>query len=139
MKKSNQTKTQTGNRSLHQSTPPADPPIQKSNNPSSLASSTPSAHPSIQESSNPSSFALVAPPVSSSEAIALIEARPLAPVPAQPVPRRKHRRHGLVARLPRVQRDMVNRMLWNGIPYKNIIAALDDAGFGLSEKNISNW
>jgi hypothetical protein len=53
--------------------------------------------------------------------------------------RRNHRRHGRVARLPRVQRDMVNRMLWNGIPYKNIVAALDDAGFAVSEKNISNW
>jgi hypothetical protein len=34
---------------------------------------------------------------------------------------------------------MVNRMLWNGVPYKNIVAALDDAGFTLSERNISNW
>jgi len=34
---------------------------------------------------------------------------------------------------------MVNRMLWNGVPYKNIVAALDDAGFTLIERNISNW
>jgi len=92
-------------------------------------------------------------------ALAVIEARPLTPASAERSPNhnssiinhnsarglpaqagcRKHRRHGLVARLPRVQRDMVNRMLWNGIPYKNIVAALDDAGFAVSEKNISNW
>jgi hypothetical protein len=34
---------------------------------------------------------------------------------------------------------MVNQMLWNGVPYKNIVAALDDAGFTLIERNISNW
>ncbi len=32
--------------------------------------------------------------------------------------RRKYRRHGRVASLPKLQRDMVNRMLWNGVPYK---------------------
>jgi len=53
--------------------------------------------------------------------------------------RRKHRRNGRVASLPKIQRDMVNRMLWNGVPYKNIVAALDDAGFTLIERNISNW
>src|SRR2546430_1886618 len=67
----------------------------------------------------------------------LIETRPLAPVSNGQ--RCKHRRHGRVACLPRVQRDMVNRMLWNGVPYKNIVSALDDAGFSLNEKNISNW
>ena len=49
------------------------------------------------------------------------------------------RRNGLVARLPKPQRDMVNRMLLNSVPYKNIAAALDNLGFTLSERNISNW
>ena len=30
--------------------------------------------------------------------------------------RRRIRRHGRVASLPKIQRDMVNRMLWNGVP-----------------------
>jgi hypothetical protein len=34
---------------------------------------------------------------------------------------------------------MVGRMLWNGVPYKNIVAALDDNGFNVTERNVSNW
>jgi hypothetical protein len=34
---------------------------------------------------------------------------------------------------------MVGRMLWNGVPYKNIVAALDECGFSATERNISNW
>ncbi len=34
---------------------------------------------------------------------------------------------------------MVNHMLWNAVPYKNIVAALDEAGFTVTERNISNW
>jgi hypothetical protein len=53
---------------------------------------------------------------------------------------RRARRNGRVACLPRPQRDMVNRMLWNSVPYKNIVAALNEVGFsGISERNISNW
>ncbi|MEY2430026.1 MAG: hypothetical protein QOJ40_2911, partial [Verrucomicrobiota bacterium] len=70
-----------------------------------------------------------------SQAAALINARPL---PSQ-CPKRRIRRNGRVASLPKIQRDMVNRMIWNGVPYKNIVAALDDAGFTLIERNISNW
>jgi len=73
--------------------------------------------------------------MSSGQAAALIAAKPLPP-PAQP---RKTRRNGRVASLPRIQRDMVNHMLWNAVPYKNIIAALDEAGFTVTERNISNW
>src|SRR5260221_3877229 len=58
-------------------------------------------------------------------------------VPRSP---RNARRNGRVACLHRPQRDMVNRMLWNSVPYKNIVAALDNVGFsGISERNISNW
>jgi hypothetical protein len=34
---------------------------------------------------------------------------------------------------------MVNRMLWNGVPYKSIVDALHVAGFSATERNISNW
>ncbi len=66
---------------------------------------------------------------------ALVEAEPL------PVPSFGHQRqrNGRVARLPRSQRDMVNRMIWNAIPYKNIAAALRDAGFPITERQISSW
>jgi hypothetical protein len=34
---------------------------------------------------------------------------------------------------------MVNRMLSNGIPYKNIVTALQHAGFEVKERNVSSW
>jgi hypothetical protein len=77
----------------------------------------------------------ISAPVSSTEAAAIINARPL-PKPAQP---RKIRRHGRVASLPKLQRDKVNRMLWNGVPYKNISLAIGEAGYTITARNISNW
>jgi hypothetical protein len=53
--------------------------------------------------------------------------------------RRKIRRHGRIASLPAILRDMVNRMLWNAVPYKNIVGALAEAGYDVTERNISNW
>ncbi|MEY2427290.1 MAG: hypothetical protein QOJ40_175 [Verrucomicrobiota bacterium] len=52
---------------------------------------------------------------------------------------RKTRRKGRIAALPRLQREMVNRMLWNSVPYKNIIGALGEAGYTATERNVSNW
>jgi hypothetical protein len=72
-------------------------------------------------------------PTAHSQPPTFIETKPVATQP------HKARRKGRVASLPKVQRDMVNRMLWNGVPYKNIAAALDEAGFTISERNISNW
>ncbi len=74
----------------------------------------------------------------------MINASPLLPaapgiLSPGPCAKRKIRRKGRVASLPKLQRDMVNRMLWNGVPYKNIVVALDDAGFTLIDRNISNW
>jgi hypothetical protein len=60
----------------------------------------------------------------------------LLPSPAQP---RKIRRNGRVACLPKLQRDMVNHMLWNAVPYKNIVEALDEEGYTVTERNISSW
>jgi hypothetical protein len=104
---------------------------------------------------HPTLNSLVLPPITSTQAVALIDAKPLTPAtPAGSAAghltlnsqsstlnahRSRHRRKGRVASLPKLQRDMVNHMLWNGIPYKNIVAALDDAGFKLIERNISNW
>ena len=66
---------------------------------------------------------------------AVIDAKAL---PAN-VQRHKARRKGRIACLPKLQRDMVNRMITNGVPYKNIVEALDEAGFAVTERNISNW
>src|ERR1051325_3168953 len=52
---------------------------------------------------------------------------------------RKIRRNGRVACLPKLQRDMVNHMLWNAVPSKTIVAALADDYFAVTERNISNW
>jgi len=49
------------------------------------------------------------------------------------------RRNGRIARLPKLERDMVNRMLQNGVPYPNIVAALGELGITVTERNISNW
>src|SRR5262245_32060841 len=74
-------------------------------------------------------------------AVAVIDAHPVTATSRGAMsgsPARKSRRRGRVASLPKLQRDMVNRMLWNGVPYKNIVAALHDEGFTLIERNISN-
>src|SRR6266481_1856689 len=54
-------------------------------------------------------------------------------------PCRTSRRNGRIACLPRVQRDMVNHMLWNAVPYKNIVAAIDEEGYTVTERQISSW
>jgi hypothetical protein len=87
---------------------------------------------SLQPATNCS---IVAAPVSSSEAAAIINTKPLPP----PAKLRKAQRNGHVARLPKLQRDMVNHMLWNAVPYRNIVIALRESGFTVSDRNISNW
>ena len=37
-------------------------------------------------------------------------------------------RNGKIARLPKLERDMVNRMLQNNLPYPAIVGALDEVG-----------
>ena len=48
-------------------------------------------------------------------------------------------RNGKVARLPKVHRDMVNRMLFNNIPPATIVDALEELGYTVTRRNISNW
>jgi hypothetical protein len=48
-------------------------------------------------------------------------------------------RNGKIARLPRPERDMVNRMLFNNIPHHRIVAALDELNIKVTVRNISNW
>ncbi len=48
-------------------------------------------------------------------------------------------RNGKIACLPKLERDMVNRMLHNHIPYSKIVGALDELQINVTERNVSNW
>jgi hypothetical protein len=54
-------------------------------------------------------------------------------------PQPSSRRNGKIARLPKETRDMLNRMLDDGIPYHVIIDELGEAGEGLNHQNLTNW
>jgi hypothetical protein len=75
-------------------------------------------------------------PVTPAQPPVVIETQPL---PAPAVAPHKARRRGRVASLPQIHRDLVGRMLANGVPYKNIVGALDECGFTLTERNVSSW
>lgn len=49
------------------------------------------------------------------------------------------RRNGKIARLPKESRDIINRMLDDGIPYHVIIDELGEAGEVLNTQNLTNW
>ena len=51
----------------------------------------------------------------------------------------KRTRNGKIARLPKVHRDMVNRMLFNNMPPAKIVGALEELGYTVTRRNISNW
>src|SRR5213595_1449304 len=79
----------------------------------------------------PTPEALAAPPQNGAGEASSLAAHPHAVASA--AERRKIRRNGRIACLPKLQRDMVNRMLWNGVPYKNIVGALEEADFTVTE------
>src|SRR4051812_16292238 len=39
-----------------------------------------------------------------------------------------HIRNGKIARLPKLERDMVSRLLYNNVPYRKIVGALEERG-----------
>jgi hypothetical protein len=49
------------------------------------------------------------------------------------------RRNGKIARLPKETREMINRMIDDGLPYKVIIDELGETGEGLNLQNLTNW
>ncbi|HWW01530.1 MAG TPA: hypothetical protein VNZ64_17665 [Candidatus Acidoferrum sp.] len=57
--------------------------------------------------------------------------------PSSPFKRRP--RTGAFAQLPKPERDMACRMISERVPYKRISQALLQAGYQVSERNISNW
>jgi hypothetical protein len=48
-------------------------------------------------------------------------------------------RNGKIARLPKLERDMVNKLLHNHVSYSKIVFALGERGITVTERNISNW
>ena len=63
------------------------------------------------------------------------------PVPASLLPNgsRHNTRNGKIARLPKLYRDLVSRLLQNNVPQEKIVAALDQEGIVVTQRNISNW
>lgn len=48
-------------------------------------------------------------------------------------------RNGKIARLPKLERDLVNKLLHNHVPYSKIVSALSERDITVTERNISNW
>ncbi len=61
------------------------------------------------------------------------------PAPAQTRASKPKTRNGRIAHLPKLERDMVNRMLFDGIPQNKIAEALVQRGFKVTPRNVSNW
>src|SRR4051812_19983691 len=76
------------------------------------------------------------PPPSDSPSDDDSESEVLSPPPATPG---KRRRNGKIARLEKLERDMVCRMLWDGVAYERIVAALAEVGIVVTVRNVSNW
>src|ERR1041385_6953477 len=68
-----------------------------------------------------------------------IEAAPISALAVLPQPEpKKKTRNGKIARLPYLQRDLVNRLLRNNVPHDNIRGALEEYGIRVPIRNISN-
>jgi hypothetical protein len=61
------------------------------------------------------------------------------PLQAVQKPRPGKPRNGKIAHLPKVQREMVSRMLANNVPHAKIADALTEWGITVTPRNISNW
>ncbi len=59
--------------------------------------------------------------------------------PAQNRASKPKTRNGRIARLPKIERDMVCRMLADAIPHDKIADALAQRGFKVTPRNVSNW
>jgi hypothetical protein len=92
-------------------------------------------NPYTPPTSRPAPVAPITPPAPPAPAASNGNGAP----PAQSDAESSRRRNGFIARLPKLERDMVNEMLSNGVPYAQIAGALDEIGYVVSERNISNW
>src|SRR5439155_6690489 len=59
--------------------------------------------------------------------------------PAAGAPLGQRLRNGKISRLPKLERDLVNKLLHNHVPYSKIVWALGERGITVTERNLSNW
>jgi hypothetical protein len=59
--------------------------------------------------------------------------------PTAGAPLGQRMRNGKIARLPKLERDMVNKLLHNHVPYSKIVWALAERNITVTERNVSNW
>ena len=57
----------------------------------------------------------------------------------EPSPKKNRRPRGKIGRMCKVERDRVNLMLRDGVPYPEIISKLGDVGKDLVPRNVGNW
>jgi hypothetical protein len=62
-----------------------------------------------------------------------------APLQALQTPPPGKTRNGKIAHLPKLEREMVNRMLANNLSHSKIVTALQERGFTVTVRNVSNW
>jgi hypothetical protein len=94
---------------------------------------TPNPGPQHPELQNPQ-LAVLPPPAPKLDTVPIKQPPATASQPA-----RKISRNGKIARLPYQERDMVNRMLRDHIPHPKIRGALEEHGYIVTVRNISNW
>jgi hypothetical protein len=89
----------------------------------------------------PQDQALVRCPPPGAHVPTVIHATPVAITTSPPETRllRGRPRTGAVASLPKDRRDLVCRLIGRGVPYKKIAQAIEQLGFVITERNISNW
>ena len=94
---------------------------------------TPNQAKGLPETPHPPIQLLPAPP-----AAAPAPPGPVIPPASLPAPR-KISRNGKIARLPKLERDMVNQLIFNNIPQDKIVGALEEHGIHVTRRNVSNW
>jgi hypothetical protein len=97
----------------------------------------------VEPAKIPAGPGIISAETTANQSLATVEQQPVTIIDATNLPatreRRKSRRTGRIALLPKLQRDSVGRMVANGVPYKNIVHAIDECGFTITERNISTW
>jgi hypothetical protein len=63
----------------------------------------------------------------------------LSTTPAASLRLSQRMRNGKIARLPKLERDLVNKLLHNHVAYSKIVDALAQRNITVTERNISNW
>lgn len=127
---------------------PAQPPANQTltccvkETPSPEAPAAASSLPKLFANEDPAAHALapVQPPNASPAEEPLLHLQFINPaVGALQKPPAAKPRNGKIARLPKLYREMVNRMLANNVPHQKIVGALSECGFQATHRNISNW